>query len=80
VLIYFFTSLAAVSVKRRRLIFLLVILEFFVLRLITLGVINLDFIMYFFTLTMRVISRVTGLLVLLIILKSYGEDLLILYI
>jgi len=65
-------------VKRSRLVFLLVILEFFVLRLITLGVMNLDFIIYFFILTIRVISRVTGLLVLLIILKGYGEDLLIL--
>ena len=77
-MIYFFNSLAAVVVKRSRLVFLLVILEFFVLSLIILGVINLDFVMYFFTLTMRVISRVTGLLILLIILKSYGEDLLIL--
>jgi len=65
-------------VKRSRLVFLLVILEFFVLSLITLGVMNLDFIIYFFILTIRVISSVTGLLVLLIILKGYGEDLLIL--
>jgi len=65
-------------VKRRRLVFLLVILEFFVLRMMSFGVINLDFIIYFFILTIRVISSVTGLLVLLIILKSYGEDLLIL--
>ena len=65
-------------VKRRRLVFLLVMLEFFVLSIMSFGVINLDFIMYFFILTIRVISRVTGLLVLLIILKRYGEDLLIL--
>jgi hypothetical protein len=65
-------------VKRRRLVFLLVMLEFFVLSIIRFGVINLDFIMYFFILTIRVISSVTGLLVLLIVLKSYGEDLLIL--
>jgi len=77
-LIYFFNSLAAVTLKRSRLVFLLVILEFFVLSLIMLGVINLDFVIYFFTLTIRVISSVTGLLVLLVILKSYGEDLLIL--
>lgn len=64
--------------KRRRLVFLLVMLEFFVLSMMSFGVINLDFIMYFFILTIRVISRVTGLLVLLIILKRYGEDLLIL--
>jgi len=70
--------LAAVVVKRRRLVFLLVMLEFFVLSIMSFGVINLDFIMYFFILTIRVISRVTGLLVLLIILKRYGEDLLIL--
>nr|AOW68742.1 NADH dehydrogenase subunit 4L [Plectus acuminatus] len=77
-MIYFFNSLAAVTVKSSRLVFLLVMLEFFVLSLIMLGVMNLDFVMYFFTLTMSVISSVTGLLVLLVILKSYGEDLLIL--